>query len=172
MEARRAEWARRCNVELSKIGVVARIDHRSLKRRAEASEGPKVVAKPRHMGQALTAVRRRHERSMSCAQQRGERPPQPPQFLVSSKKRRGALIRARMAWIHLLKEVDDWLDNGSPSLETNEVEDLVFTIIRAGTQTVRNASKPIPKRRMSGSEAIRLLAANHLQKKRTKYRGR
>lgn len=177
MESRRAEWARRCNAELDKIGVIARIDHRSLERRAEALEGPKVAAKPRHMGRALTALKRRYEGSASHASQNGATPPRMPAFLVASRKRKEDLIRSRSSWSRLLGEVDDWLESGSPSLDADELEELLGTIIRAGTRTVRSAAKlnPVlsrPTHRMTGSDAIRLLATRQLQKKRTRHRGR
>lgn len=90
-EHMREAWAKRANAALKKAGVKEMIDHRSLKRRAEAGEAPPQEGQ-RHMGPRLTAIARKHERAAEQARAQGKPEPIAPRFVREAKR-----IRVRNA---------------------------------------------------------------------------
>lgn len=62
IERQRAEWAKRCNAELARAGVIQRVDHRSFDRRAAAGDGPAGMVPPEHIGAARTAISRKGQK--------------------------------------------------------------------------------------------------------------
>lgn len=62
IERQRGEWAKRCNAELVRAGVIQRVDHRSFDRRAAAGHGPAGMVAPEHIGAARTAISRKAQK--------------------------------------------------------------------------------------------------------------
>jgi len=174
MEARRAEWAKRCNAELEKTGVAARVDHRSLKRRAGTLDEPGMAARPRHMGKVLTAKKRRYEQAVQIAAQAGARPPEMPSFLVAALRQKKSLAKARVAWNGLLQQVSDWLDDGSPEIDRDDAADILGAVSRAGHSTVRHLVKPKPTNhrvhQKAWAEMVRIMTIRQARKQRKRTR--
>lgn len=175
MEARRVEWVRRCNAELAKLGVVARVDHRSLKRRAAALDGPEIAEKPRHMGKTLTARKRRYEAAVAaCARRPGKQPPAEPAFLIAARRRSKALLSARAAWQRTLSEVDAWLDAGSQRLHPiDEAADILGAVVTKGMKLARTLGKTgTSNRHHPGAALVKMMALQDAQKSRKRHRSR
>lgn len=93
-EHMRSTWAKRANAALEKAGVVERVDHRSLERRAAAGDAP--AQEPQeHRGHKRHAVAQRYQREAEAARKTGARTPKPPHFYREElrKKKRNAALR-------------------------------------------------------------------------------
>lgn len=174
MEARRTEWAKRCNAELAQLGIMARVDHRSLKRRAAAMEGPEVAAKPKHLGKVLTAKARYYEQAVQLAAQGGAQPPAMPHFLSTARRRKDALAKARAAWAKLLQQTSDWLDEGSAEIDRDDAADILGAMGRMGQKANRHLAKPKPANhhvsQNTGVEMVRIMAIRQARKQRERTR--
>jgi hypothetical protein len=142
IEARRVHWAAICNRELAAAGITARIDHRSLERRAATGDGPVIAAsdKARHQGPDLAAVQRGTEQRQATGKA--------PAFVAEHARRKAAQRAAQRRFHGAMKEAGDWLDDTSSKIEDDDAADIFGDITRAakkGNRKAKAAMRPVKR---------------------------